>query len=283
MHLQGISIPTSPNESENLHVGRKATPSAPRPSIPQAAPLSFTKQKMLWKPLSVNRANSSSFPWNGGLCWVERGATRVASTTCPPSNAFYRPATGSWLCNSGCGVREDQLKRIGLTSGCSSSRGNQPPCSNQAALPEVAFLCHPFATFTSFRSFRDPAGSQLLPQEIPPSSSRPPNVRSCQMEVVGGYLGCHKWANISLSPYRATSVGFHLLPARPQSSDYSFWHFLVTTWSLFKSEIMFVFVLFFFKLRKNEWLGSFGCCIFSLVARELSSSAIASTPADLMW
>lgn len=116
------------------------------------------------------------------------------------------------------------LKRLSFTSGCSSSRGNRPPRCNQAVSPEVAnrycfFLppvygvCYVRVCVPTVvpRPCRQPAASS---GNTPPPPTHTPshnNIRSCQMEVVGRNLGCHKWAHISFPPYLSAYVGFHLL------------------------------------------------------------------------
>lgn len=178
-------------------------------------------------PLSVNTVHSSSSPRNGGLYWVWGEAAGAASTTWQPSKTFYRLSTGSWVCNST--VKEAKKDRVNLRVSLLQGQptaAQQPHRVSPGRWNATALFCHPFTafatfTFASLQFFRDPAGSQLLPQEIPPSPSRPP--WQCQVMPDRGCwraLGLPQVATyISLSPYRATYFGFHLLLVRPHSSD----------------------------------------------------------------
>lgn len=117
-----------------------------------------------------------------------------------------------------------------------------PFCS---ATPCLYGVCIPTILL---RPYRQPAASSgNTPWPNPPPSPPHNNSRSCQMEALIGYLGVHKWAHLAPSRYLYLSIFRCCLAG------------VVDCWCVF-------------------W----PVCIFSLVARELSSSAIASTAADLM-
>lgn len=116
-HSQGIPSAASPNESENLHVGRKATPNAPQPSIPPGCTALKTPHYFVRGALNapVGYPSKASIPTQER--WTSLGLRRSMSRgwlppTCRPSDTFSRPAAGSWVRNS-CGVR-GRLKRTRL-------------------------------------------------------------------------------------------------------------------------------------------------------------------------
>lgn len=130
--MRGISSPPSPSESQNLHVGRNPTPNAPWPSNPPR----LHRFKNLH--YSVKDALKATVAYCGTHFILTRkvdftGSEEKQPGWLPPPASQVTPFTG-WRQAGTAVMLLGRLKRIRLTS---SSRANQPLCSNQAVLPEV--------------------------------------------------------------------------------------------------------------------------------------------------